>query len=310
MTILFKYKKIAVLFGIFSLIYIFQTVILPADKAILIRYHLSRAQAAMLLATVALPYIFIWFMALIGYLRLHDYATAIRKSKDGNAFATIARGVFGITIWLPLSAIVSSATSRFYAQHPDATATMVRLNNYLTLLILFIAFVIIFQGTRRLLIMVKQPSFTMLQVLGIVLFTIMMVLYIVATLHDPARRVPTAKVPVASYYLPDWVTYLTIIVPRIVMWTLGLIAVQYIYMYRRAVKGVIYRDALQYVASGFALVILISVILRYIESLPAEFNSLALGPVLLLIYVLLAIMGSGYALIAKGARQLQRIEEL
>ncbi|HYH36226.1 MAG TPA: hypothetical protein VD706_01870, partial [Candidatus Saccharimonadales bacterium] len=64
-----KYKWLSGLFITFSLVYVAQTALIRPDQATLDKYHLSAAQAVVLGLTVALPYLVIWFIALVGYLR-------------------------------------------------------------------------------------------------------------------------------------------------------------------------------------------------------------------------------------------------
>lgn len=307
---LLKYKKLLALFIVLSLIYIVQTVILSPDPRALAKYHLTSGQASFLGLTVAIPYILIWFIALTGYVRFRAYATAIRRSKEGPAFHWISHGLFGLTIWLPFSAIVGNLASHIYNTHPSAAAGTVRFKNYIILLLLLVTFTALYEGAKRLGALVKPSPYSTWQSLWFTFFVTLISLYAVFSLHDPARHSPTAAVPIASYYLPDWLIVSTILLPRVIMWTLGFLAVQYIYVYWKASKGVIYKNSLQYVGAGLGFVIVSSMLLHYLQSLPTQLNNLTLGPILLLLYGLLVWLSVGYVLIARGARKLQLIEEL
>jgi threonine/homoserine/homoserine lactone efflux protein len=94
------------------------------------------------------------------------------------------------------------------------------------------------------------------------------------------------------------------------MWFWGMQAVMNMYIYRLKVKGRLYRSALSTLANGFGAVVFLSVVLRCVQSMTSLFDQLSLGLVLLIIYILLIIISVGYVLIAMGAKQLQRIEEL
>jgi hypothetical protein len=87
-------------------------------------------------------------------------------------------------------------------------------------------------------------------------------------------------------------------------------AIQNIYRYRRQVKGTIYKAALKNLAQGLIGVILLIIVLRCIESLDGSISRLGLAAILSIIYLLIICSGIGYAFIARGAKQLQRIEEL
>ncbi len=307
--ILLRHKKISGLFILFSIIYLLQSLLTKPDKTSLEKYHLTVAHAHELGLTIAIPYLIIWFIALIGYLRLRDYTESIKDSKDGAAFATISIGVLWLALWLPLSAVIAGFTTHIYNLHPGATASMVWLNNYLNIVLLFPAFVIIHSGSKKLLSLIKvvrQPSFqkTTLVFIGL------SALYLLLVLHDPARQVPTHSAPVASYYQPDWLLVLTVIIPRLIMWFLGIQAMQNIYLYRKRIKGSIYQSALNNLARGIGSVVVAVVVLRSLQSLSSMLGRASLGLLLLIIYMLLIVIAIGYVFIANGAKKLKRIEEL
>jgi hypothetical protein len=63
------------------------------------------------------------------------------------------------------------------------------------------------------------------------------------------------------------------------------------------------------VAFGMAGVVCVGILLRVIQSLTSVINALSLTLLLLLVYGLLTIMAIAYAVLAKGAERLQKIEE-
>ncbi|HEX4774574.1 MAG TPA: hypothetical protein VH234_03590 [Candidatus Saccharimonadales bacterium] len=304
-----KYKKITALFALISLAYVLLVALLPQDKATLSKYHISGGQLVGLDIAILAPYIVIWLFALVGYLRLKAYAESIRGGKDGEAFRLIALGLFWLSFWLPISAVISSATSGYYRAHTSSTPEMINLNNYVNILLLLAAFIFVYEGSKKLLSIVKRtevplPHFVM------ILFISFSSVYTFLVIHDPARQFPTQSVHVASYYLPDWLIILSIVIPRLITWYLGVKAIHNIYMYRKKTKAPIYKHALSRLAFGLGWVIATIIVLRLFESLTSQLNRMSLQAILLIIYVLLAIMCVGYVLIAKGARSLQRIEEI
>jgi drug/metabolite transporter (DMT)-like permease len=76
------------------------------------------------------------------------------------------------------------------------------------------------------------------------------------------------------------------------------------------VEGALYRDALKLLAYGLGGVFLVTILLRVLQTASDALNRLDLGGILLLLYILVFMLGIGYVLVAKGARQLQKIEEL
>jgi hypothetical protein len=301
--------KIIGLFAILSLIYVIQPFILPPNPEDLAKYNLSVAQAQALTFTISVPYIFIWGIALMGYLRLRTYTDSIAGSKDGEAFRTISRGVLVLALWLPVSALAGvmiNYTSNHQPEHLDAAVIF---TNYLNLVILAIAFLTIYQGSRRLMDVLKG-NYTLFNQYLTIAFIAFTAIYVFLTLQDPARQAATEIVDTATYYLPDWLTLLTVIIPRLVTWFLGLQAVYYIYIYSTKVKGIIYKNALKNLSIGVACTVVIVMALRIFQSLSTAVSQLSLAMFLIVIYTLLILIAIGYVLINRGARDLQKLESV
>jgi len=306
--LLLRHRSKALLFAAFIATYILQTVLPAPDKAALTHYHLTTASAKVLGLTVIIPYIAIWVIALLGYLRLRTYSDTIARSKDGFAFHTISQGLWLLVLWPPLSALASGFSVEYYTAHPSATAMLTRWNNYFNLILLFIAFWLLYKGSTKLIRLVKTPDYRYYQP-TVLLFIAFSVLYTFLTLHDTVRNHASGST-LSTYYSSDWIIILTLIIPRLISWYLGLLAVQNILAYRRRVKGILYQKALQRLAIGLGGVILSVIVLRMVQSLAAPIGKLGLGLLLILIFGLLAVIAVGYTLTAQGAKKLQKIEEL
>jgi hypothetical protein len=306
--LLYRNWQISSIFFLLAAVYLWGSLTNEPDQATLDKYNISSNQLHLLVLTIAIPYIIIWAIGLVGYLRLRSYTKFLGKGKDGVGFRTVARGVFLFTLWLPVSTLLASLASRYYGNHPATTEELTWLVNYVNLLILLPAFFLINQGAEYL-VRTTKAKWVGMSRFQIIAFTWVMAIYVFVTFQDSARNVPASAGDAATYYMPDWVILLTIILPRIFMWFLGLSAAASIILYGREVKGTIYKIALRYVALGIAGVVIASIVLTMVQSLTAALNDLSLAILLLLIYLLLIVIGVGYVLIAKGTKQLQKIEE-
>jgi hypothetical protein len=306
--LLFRYKEVSGLFGLFIAAYIVQIFVVPASSTTLQKYHLSELQYHEVLLTVAIPYIVIWVIALVGYLRLKAYAAVLGKSRDGQAFQLISKGVFWFTLWLPLSTLVGTLGSYAYRDHVDFTANVVRMETYANLILLIPAFVYVYQGSVWLL-KVSKSRLTNPTFMTSLSFIVFAAAYTFVVLEDSARRIPIGPDMPATYYMPDWLIVVSVVIPRLIMWYLGILAVQNIVLYRQKVSGVIYRSALQSLAKGLGAVTLMIILLRCLQSFNNHMNKLSLAALLLVVYLLLIFMAVGYVWIARGAKQLQTIEE-
>jgi hypothetical protein len=307
--LILKHKFTSGLFALLSVLYLLQVFLYRTSKTTLTKYHISQHHAQTIVFSIAIPYLVVWFIALLGYLGLKTYVQVIHGNKDGKGFSLIAKGIFFLAVWLPLSSIIGSLTSHIYNLHPYLTPSMVILNDYLSMILVIPAFLLLDAGAKQLVSLVKKPIFTLSQGWTL-LFICFAVLYTLLTLHDPARHDPTKLVSVASYYEPDWLIVLTITIPRLVMWFFGAQAVQNIYRYRSQIKGTLYKAALGNLAFGLGSVILLTIALRCAQSISTDLDRLSLGLLLVVVYGLVLLIGVSYGFVLWGAKKLQKIEEL
>lgn len=306
--LLLRYKKITALFAVLAAIYLIQGLLAPIKPGTLEKYHITSLQLHELVLTIAIPYIVIWVIALVGYLRLREYTESLGNGKDGDGFRLITKGVFWFTLWLPLATLITAIGEAAYRNHVGLTPVTIRLETYANSIILAPAFIYVYEGSKKLASMIKNrpanPSLAL--TLAAITFA---VLYTFMTLHDSARRIPPDSVTPASYYMSDWLIILTVVIPRLLLWYLGAQAVYNLLLYRRKVAGVIYKKALKLLASGLGSLVVTIIILRSLQSLNRPLSELNLVALLLVYYLLLLEMGVSYVFIAKGAKQLQGIEE-
>ena len=272
------------------------------------KYHVSTAQAHLLLLTIAVPYIIIWMVGLVGYLKLHVYTRYLKAGKDASGFKTLSLGVLLLTIWLPFSTMLSTLSATYYAEHPSATAWLVRVDNYVNIVFLLAAFYLVYLGSLRLLSITRAKRIGMSH-RQTVLYIVFAALYVFVVFNDSVRQVAATDTTTATYYLSDWWILLTIVIPRLYMWFLGFSAAANMILYRQEVKGAIYREALRMVAFGITGIVVTTVLLRIVQSLSTALNELNLALLLLIIYVLLLVIALGYLLLARGAERLRKIEE-
>jgi hypothetical protein len=307
-ALLRRYIVIALVFAVLAAVYLIQSVTVIPDQTTLAKYHVTVSQVHELSLAIAVPYVLIWIVALLGYLRLRSYTSYLGNGKDAPGFRTLATGVFLLTLWLPLSTLAANLAAAYYNNHPSATANLIRLLTYGNLLLLFPAFYLLYDGARKLLRTTKARREGMVQWQTIT-YIVFSALYVFVTFADDARQVAIGDAQTATYYLPDWLTLLTVVIPRLIMWYLGFSAVASMISYRREVKGEIYKIALRLVAFGIAGIVCVVIVLRVVQSLSSAINALSLVLLLVLVYSLLAIMAIAYAVLAKGAERLQKIEE-
>ncbi len=282
--------------------------LLPANDATRQTYHLSAFEYHIVSFIVALPTLAVWLAAFIGYAQLRNYAVSIRKTPEGIYFDQLAEGVTWLAWSLPVSVIVPYTLNAIANSHPGFHAGAIIISDYISLLLPLVAFSVIAAASRGLLSTVKvRLSLVNTRVL-ILSFLLLGVLYCFFTFrHFDLTSLGSSH---NSYFLPIWLIVLTVTVPYLYAWFMGILASFEITLFRRHVRGVLYKQPLGLVVGGLLTVILSSVALQYIASVDPGTGHLLLNFRLILVLLFRMIGGGGFVLIALGANRLRKIEEV
>lgn len=304
MQYLRRHYKIILLFCLFAAAYLVHSIRAGSDPKLQAQYHISSVQATGLLLTIAIPYIAIWFTALFGYLRLRAYAGSIKQSRDGRGFWQISHGVLWLIFWLPINTLVGDLAARLAAHHPQWTTVGEYANTYISVLMLLVAFFLLNEGAKKVLRLTRVKQYEWQPKLLVGLFLIMAGLYIFLAFQNPAGAAGTTH-----RLMPDWLLMDTVVLPRLLGWYLGLQAVWHLYLYTKFISGRLYRLPLTYLTTGLTVVVLGLILLRYLSTMSAITKS-GLSVILPALYLLLIIISGGYMLLARGARELARLEQV
>lgn len=303
-------KKIFWLFVVLSLFYVLVTFFTPSDQSVLVRYGLTATEATLLELTVTLPIVAIWFLSYFGWSKISEYAHVVKPTKEASGFQKITNGLLAFVLMLPINSTYNTLARGIYSDNQSLTAPLVIIGNYIHIVILIYAVVMLSRGAFELKSLATKKKidwgFTNF---GMFLLAILSFLYVYLTLSNPYRQF-AGENGTATYYLPDWLLASTVIFPYLIIFYLGFRTVQYIHTYKHSVPGVIYRDALKHIANGIGVSLIAILAIRYLASLNSVLEDAALKLVLALIYALLVLIGIGFWLIGRGAKKLQQIEEL
>ena len=293
-------------YAILAILYLVLSLAISPNHATLTVYHLSDKQYRVLTFLVLLPLLAIWWAAFYGYAKIKEYATLIEDTSEGPAFQHIANGMMWLAWGLPIPSLISLVVTTIANNHPGFTATSIIISNYASLLVPLVALHILSTGSRNLLeqahLRITNRS-TKLLVLSFVLLGSVFCYYVFANLHGKSGSHN-------PYYLDSWLLLLTIVVPYLYAWFVGLLAAYEIRLVSRHSQGVLYRRGLQLLSVGLAVTVASSIALQYLRSVLPRNGHISLGYTLLLVYGILAIIGIGYVLLAAGAQRLKKIEEV
>ncbi len=294
--------------GILVFTYVILIFALPANSQVTRQYHLSGLEYHVLLFAVVLPSLAVWFTAFYSYSKLYQYARSIPKAPEGSDFKRLADGCTWLAWSLPAPAIISLLLFAVANTHQGFRGTAIIVVNYVSLLMPLIGFSLI-GGAARSLVGRAKVHFKPSSIRAVVLFFVTVgVLYCYLSFrHLDLGSLGTTHNP---YHLPVWLAVLTIIIPYLYAWFVGLLAAYEITVYSKQVRGLLYRQPLQMLVGGLVMVVVSSIVLEYINAVEPRVGHLVLNLKLLLTLAFRIAGGLGFALIAVGARRLKKIEEV
>ena len=296
-------SKLFWLFVILAIFYVLTNIIAAPPRTSLQHYHLTTSTLRALNFSVTGPVVAVWFIGLYGYQKLTTYTGYIRTNKDGQQIERLNKGLLFLTLWLPLNSTVSSVLNSLGQHFQGSVPVIAIILNYLGLLIPLVGFFYLSRGARGLSEIVKQrPGWASMNGM-----TVLLILIGVFYAYAASQSHGTLS---AMYHMPVSLVLLTIVVPYIFTWYLGLFAAYELHLYTYKVKGVIYRHGWNLLAVGVSWIILFSIVLQYITVVTARFIKLPLGGLLALLYGVVATLAIGYICVARGAQKLTKIEEV
>jgi hypothetical protein len=295
-------------YSLLAVVYVLLILLLPANSQAMQAYSLSAVEYRVLYMAVALPALVVWFAAFFGYAKLQEYVCSIKGSPEANAFDRLATGCRWLAWSLPIPALVAINLNAIADAWPAFHPAAIIIINYTTLILSVIAFSIIGMASRELVSQAKS-RFTIASARSIMLIFVaggVLYCYLAFRRFEPGSLGSTNN----PYFLPIWLMLLTVIIPYLYAWFVGLLATYEITTYSKQVRGVLYKQALHLLVGGLVAVIIGSIALQYISSVQPPSGHLALNYRLLFITLFRVVDGVGFALIAIGALRLRKIEEV
>lgn len=295
-------------FSLLILTFFLLLAIIPVNEAVMAQYDLTATQYRVLNFLVYLPFAGIWFTAYYGYSKLAGYARSISNTDEGSGFEALATG----TGWLAWGFLLQSYTSlvlnAIASVYPNFHPSAMIMSNYIGMLFPLVAFVYIGAGARTL--MQHTQHHVGVAITRNIQFAFVALGVVYCYLIFRNLDLHTLSASNNPYFLPVWLLVLTIIIPYLYAWFMGLLAAYEILVVAKHVKGVIYRQALRLLASGVAVVIGSFIMAQYLRTAVPKTGRLSLNILLLLIYLIYLAMAAGFVLVTMGANRLKKIEEV
>jgi hypothetical protein len=289
-------------FGVLLVITCVLALGLPPDPRALHAMHITSSEFRLAIFSLLIPYVVCWFCGFYVFAKLSEYTPYLKKSVEGAAFSKITKGMgllaFGLIIPTMATLILGQIAQRHMGYKPTTTV----MSNYISLLFPLLALNYISNGSRALANSTKIKSNIHNVKIFAAIFVVLSTLYAFLVsynyhhYHNP-------------YHLHIFALMITYVAPYLFMWFLGLISAYDFRLYSRNVKGILYKNALRTFANGIGLAICGSIVSQFIAG-TLGISEKSLGPVLLVNYIILVIIGSGLVLMAIGANKLKKIEEV
>ncbi len=291
-----------------AVLYILLIFILPANTTVMREHSFSAIQYKVLVFAIALPSLMAWLAAFVGYARLQEYAKSVSNTPEGSSFQQLAKGCTWLAWSLPAPIILSFLLNAYANTHPDFRPASVIIGNYVNLLFPLVALTFIGVASRALTTSASL-TFSVSRARSIIIaFIVAGLLYCYFTFQQfDLTSLASTNNP---YYLPLGLMVLTVIIPYLYAWFIGLLAAFEIATFSKNVKGVLYRQALRMLVLGLVAVVVSSVALQYINTISPRATFIVLDSKLVFVSVFRVLTGVGFVLIALGANRLKKIEEV
>lgn len=300
MTQTFKSHSLLIVFIVLLAIYAVISVSTPADPAMLSQYGISESRFRLITLSLTALVISIWSLAFYGFSKIKRYADSIGDHKDGTGFSLIAQGLMWLAISMAFRSALTSSFERIVTEYPRLESFASIVENYTYVLFALVTFILISNGARELAGIVKLRNTVERQHLWIVITSVIASLFTYLVMVRPTGS--------NTYGLPDLAIILTIIIPLVYAWYRGFLAAYHLLIYRRRVRGAIYKKGLAILVAGLVLTVISSILIQFILAINATLTSLDITPLLTIVYALVLVIGSSFALIVIGANKLQKIE--
>jgi hypothetical protein len=185
-------------------------------------------------------------------------------------------------------------------------AGLVIIRDHLAMAMTLVAFVMFFRGSLWL-SRVARLAYAELTTLVVTVAAIVVCVWYVIAITS-THVIPAAAAASSLAYVQPSLLAVTLVIPYFVAWYLAILATITVFRYARAVRGVIYRQAIRGLARGICAVVLFSTLTGVIMLATGTMAFLRLGTVLGVLYAALILYAISYLSVAAGARKLSRIE--
>jgi hypothetical protein len=267
--------------------------------------NISPTALRFLMISFYLPFLICWIFAISACINFWNFTRTLPEGTLQNGFWLITLGLTILTIDLTIPGTIGVLYGFFGGDTNEAG--WVIFNRYLDILLPILSFIPMYIGSVMLVHRTDQKVSAASKLITAILpATIFSIFYIYMIFTDPTRQISTDPLIPATYFLADSLIIITVVIPVIATWVLGLLLVQNLDHYSHHTRTV-NRSGLVTFYNGMLVIIAATIIVQALNSLGStRFQDISLGLVIFLLYVLIIFITLGLGLIARGAKNLYK----
>lgn len=256
-----------------------------------------------------IPLLLIWATAFYSLNKLQAYIVYLQLSPEEAGFKGLAKGCKWLVWGLPLTAILNIGLVRLSEYGDVGLINEARfISTYASLLLLIVAFSYMSKGTSLLMQKyTKKHTHTSVLALKQLILSLLGIgySYLIISNLDELNLLSSEN----RYSIPVWALILSLVIPYLYVWFLGILTATDIMRFAHKTPGIIYRKGLHLLASGLILVVLSLMSVQYLKALIPYSGSSQVFPYAATIIVY-SLCWAGFMMIAGGARKMQKVEEV
>lgn len=266
------------------------------------RQGAGKIGVAVMAVSIVLVQMVIWWVAMRGANDFMRYIQTIKNTPDGKGMSDIAKALLWLITYIILVPLTTSAAD--ITRQRSYHTILVFLHNHLPIVAMIIAVSYLYRGSRKLVRLTSSPLHRGWLALVLALFAAVAAIFVWHFYQVVPAMFENAQVANFTLTLPTLL--FTYVLPQIIAWLVGVLAVFNLWHYSTHVQGNIYRVLFSNLYLGIFLVFVGTFITQLLIASAITLSRFSLGVVTIYAVLLLGIIG--YLLIYRGVNRLIKLE--
>lgn len=270
--------------------------------------HLSTVVIAILTITIIVPYVLAWVFAVMSWFSFNQLVRSGSRSNwpYTKGFRFISFGIGLLVIDLIGSSLFSSARNIFLYQHQPAMYLTITANLF-HVLVPLVAFVLMYKGTEEMLKRGHYATSFQNKLLPVLVPTTIFVLFFsLLVFRSPMRQISYNANLLPTYFLPDFLILLLVVVPLAITWALGLRVILNTERFLHSLPHDLRLPIVRFFY-GLSAVISSSIIVQALTALGNQrLQDIGLVLELIVLYLFVGLQAVAYGLIYRSAQGLRK----